>query len=141
MRGSPLIVGILALCCNATHATAQGARSPQSDPPGTTHGIIRKAQPKTAEPVKVAPAASTEAVAAAIAAAVRSAEEAKKPAPVSRPRAVRPPAAPVPQRRYVVSWSSQRLEVRWDTPDERISLSWGATGSESYAQDDSPVEP
>jgi len=128
MPRSSLIVAIASLCCYATEVTVQEARTP---PPGSgkpTHGIIRKAQPKAPDPEKVTPAASTEAVAAAIAAAVRSVEAAKKPTPAPRPRAVRPQTSVIPQRRYTVNWPSQRIEVSWETADERIGLSWTSPG-------------
>ena len=144
-RATPIVV-LMVACCGATPVMTQDARPPQSGPGNTTHGIIRKAQPKTAEPVKVAPAASTEAVAAAIAAAVRSAEETKKPTPAVRPRVARPSAAPaVAQRRYTVSWPSQRFEVHWETADEgagRVSLSWSTPGSSNaYGQGGRALEP
>jgi len=128
---------------------AQEAHPPQAtEQARPTHGIIRKPQPKLAEPpkapttetakpaepvktepVKAAPAASTEAVAAAIANAVRSLEEKEKKKPESAhpqpARTVRPAARPVPQRRYSVSWPSQRFAVQWSAPEEdRITLSW-----------------
>ena len=141
MRHSPWMAVLVSLFCYATHVTAQEARTPPPDSGKPTHGIIRKAQPKTAEPMKVTPAASTEAVAAAIAAAVRSVEATKKPAPPPRPRPVRPEAAEVPRRRYTVNWPSQRIEVSWETADERIVLSWSTPASaDAYARDVSRFE-
>jgi hypothetical protein len=137
-----LIVAIASLCCDATQVTAQEARTPPPDSGKPTHGIIRKAQPKSPDPVKVTPAASTEAVAAAIAAAVRSVEATKKPTPAPHPRAVRPQASAVAQRRYTVNWPSQRIEVSWETADERIGLSWTTPGlADAYARDDRRLEP
>ena len=119
---------LIALACGVTTTVAQETRPAQAEADKPTHGIIRKARPKTAdvkaaEPVKQPPVASTEAAAAAIAAAVRSIEETKAPAP-PRPRPARPAELRAPQRRYEVRWPSQRLEVQWATPDERVSLSW-----------------
>ncbi len=135
-------IAAIALLCCTTDVAAQEAPTPPSDATRPTHGIIRKAQPKVAEPVKIAPAASTEAVAAAIAAAVRSVEATKKSTTPPRPRPVRSPAAQVPQRRYTVNWPSQRIEVNWEAADERIGLSWGTAGlTGTYTRDDGRLEP
>ena len=119
-----LAAALIAVVCSITTLVAQNAPAAQTDEPKPTHGIIRKARPKTAEPVKQPPVATTDAAAAAIAAAVRSAEETKKAAPPQRPRAARPTETRAARRRYLVKWPSQRLEVKWDTPDERVTLSW-----------------
>lgn len=155
LRGA-LIVLIVVLGGASLRAAAQEAHPPQppQTPPATdqnrpTHGIIRKPQPKPpadpakpattteprkpAEPVKAThPPSSTEDVAAAIANAVRSLEEKEKnkgeatahPEPVRSTRRAAPRA--VPQRRYSVTWPSQRVEVQWAAPADRILLSWGA---------------
>ena len=122
MRRSLSIFVVAFVWCASPYASAQEARPHEPDPAKPTHGIVRKAPPpKTAESVKAAAPASTEAVAAAIAAAVRSVEEAKKSAPAARPRPPRAPAQrATPPRRYAVRWPSQRLELHWETPDDRL---------------------
>jgi hypothetical protein len=107
----------------AVHAQeSRPGAATESDKP--THGIIRKARPKNAEPVKQSPpVATTDAAAAAIAAAVRTVEETKKPAAAS-PRPARRVEPRAPVRRYEIRWPSQRFEVEWATHDERVSLSW-----------------
>jgi hypothetical protein len=130
----PLLAALIA-ACTVTTLVAQEPGPAQSDPGKLTHGIIRKPRPKPAGPVAPAPVASTETAAAAIAAAVRNAEDTKKSAPPAPPSAA-PPARPATRaaetrallRGYEVRWPSQRLEVAWDTPDERVTLSWPATG-------------
>lgn len=135
-----LLVTVALLMWGTMQAHAQETHPAQPNQGSTTHGIIRKAQPKAAQPAKPAAPASPEAVAAAIATAVRSVEEAKKPMP--RPRAVRPVTPPAAHRRYTVRWPSQRVEVRWETPEERITLSWSAPDSPTgYARDDRRLEP
>jgi hypothetical protein len=151
-----LIILVVMLCGGSLRAVAQEAHPPQAtDAARPTHGIIRKPQPKppaearpatSTEPPKTEvgktdagqspapahakPASSTEAVAAAIANAVRSLEEKekKKPEPVQAqpPRATRH-AVPraVSQRRYSVEWPSQRFEVHWAAPGDRVEISWG----------------
>ena len=173
MRRRSLIVLVALLCAGSMRAAAQEAHPPQpADPGRPTHGIIRKPQPKppaesakkaTTEPGKPdapkaeaekasgherpAPAASTEAVAAAIANAVRSLEEKdKKKADSAHPLPPRParPAAPraVAQRRYSVTWPSQRFEVQWDAPVDRVLLSWGALETTAErSRDDLRLEP
>ena len=153
-----LIVLVVMLCCGSMRAVAQEAHPPRAtDAARPTHGIIRKPQPKppaesakpatSTEPAKTEvgkteagkspapthakPAASTEAVATAIANAVRSLEEneKKKPEPVhSQPARATRPAVPraVAQRRYSVRWPSQRFEVQWAAPVDRVEISWGA---------------
>jgi hypothetical protein len=125
-----LLAALIAVC-TVTTLVAQETSPAQADPEKPTHGIIRKPRPKPAGPVTQAPVASTEAAAAAIAAAVRTAEDTKQIAPPAAPPA-RPAARAAetraPLRRYEVRWPSQRLEVAWDTPDERVTLSWQATG-------------
>lgn len=120
-------------------------RKPQPKPsaeaakPATTTEPA-KTEPGKAEPAKTeagkapahakpAPAAaSTEAVAAAIANAVRSLEEKEKKTPEAahaqpaRTRVAAPRAAA--QRRYSVKWPSQRFEVQWAAPVDRVLLSW-----------------
>jgi hypothetical protein len=144
MPRQSLIVLIVVLCGGSIGAVAQEAHPPQTTDQGRpTHGIIRKPQPKppadpakpaSTEPAKtepVKPAASTEAVATAIANAVRSIEEkerkkieAAQPQPT---RSVRPAAPRVaPPRRYSVKWPTQRFEVQWAGSDDRVQLSWGA---------------
>jgi hypothetical protein len=152
-----LIVLVVMLCCASMRAVAQEAHPPQAtDATRPTHGIIRKPQPKppaeaakpatsseTAKtevgktdagkspaPAHAKPASSTEAVAAAIANAVRSLEEKEKKKPESvraqPPRATRHAAPPaVAQRRYSVKWPSQRFEVHWAAPVDRVEISWG----------------
>jgi outer membrane biosynthesis protein TonB len=171
MRRRSLIVLVALLCAGSMRAAAQEAHPPQpADPGRPTHGIIRKPQPKPpAESAKAAttepgkpdapkaeaekasgherPAASTEAVAAAIANAVRSLEEKdKKKADSAHPLPPRParPAAPraVAQRRYSVTWPSQRFEVQWDAPVDRVVLSWGALETTAErSRDDLRLEP
>jgi hypothetical protein len=146
----PIVLVAVALSFGSLRAAAQEPRPAHTEPGRPTYGIVRKAPPKstqtppakpTPEPVKLAPVASTEAVAAAIAAAVRSVEERKKPES-PRPSPVRPPTPRVPQRRYAVQWPSQRLQVQWDTPDKRITLSWASLESPTaYAQDDRALQP
>jgi hypothetical protein len=171
-----LIVLVVLLGIGSIRAAAQEAHPPQAADPGRpTHGIIRKPQPKPpAEPAKAAttsepgkadaakpepgkaaehakptPAASTEAVAAAIANAVRSLEEKEKKKPEaahphSQPaRPVRSAAPrPVPQRRYSVTWPSQRFEVQWEAPGDRVMLSWGALETTAErSHDDLRLEP
>jgi carbonic anhydrase len=152
MSRRALMVLVVVLCGGPMRATAQEAHAPPpqaTDPSRPTHGIIRKPQPKPpadpakpatttepgkpAEPVKAThPPSSTEDVAAAIANAVRSLEEKekKKAEPAAHPEPVRSTrrAGPraVPQRRWSVTWPSQRVEVQWAAPDDRILLSWGA---------------
>ena len=123
MRRSLLAV-LVAVVCSVATPVAQDAHRAQTDETKPTHGIIRKARPKAAEPVKQPPVATTDAAAAAIAAAVRSAEETTKVASPQRPRVARPPEPRAPLRRYEVNWPSQRLEVKWDSPEERVTLSW-----------------
>ena len=174
MRRPSLILLVVLLCGGSIRAAAQETHPPQAaDPARPTHGIIRKPQPRppaepakpatTSEPgkpeaatteagkasehAKPAPAGSTEAVAAAIANAVRSLEEKDKkkpdtvhplPTPPARPAAPRAAA----QRRYSVKWPSQRFEVQWDAPADRVMLSWG--GLETTAErsrDDLRLEP
>ena len=172
MRHRSLIVLVVLLCSGSTRAAAQEAHPPQ---PATnlgrpTHGIIRKPQPKppaeaakpatTTEPGKpeatkaeagkspehAKPAASTEAVAAAIANAVRSLEEKdkKKPEP-AHPQPARPVRAvprAVAERTYSVKWPSQRFEVQWAAPEDRVMLSWGAQETTAdYSRDDLRLEP
>lgn len=140
---------LVVVLCGSWQAAAQEAHPSQaSDQSRPTHGIIRKPQPrppadqakpatatepgKPAEPAKAThPPSSTEDVAAAIANAVRSLEEKeKKTEPAAHPEPVRSTrrTAPrtVPQRRYSVTWPSQRFEVHWAAPDDRIVLSWDA---------------
>jgi len=127
---------------------APAAKAPET---ARAHGIVRKAPVKTAgagssgvittappagaarspeaDAITVAPAASTEAVAAAIAAAVKAVEEkkaaeGKKASDASRRAIDRPRVRAVPRRRYTVQWPSQRLEVRWTDVDDRVRLSW-----------------
>ena len=145
MRRTLALFVVVAVWCTSSYASAQEARPHEPDHAKPTHGIVRKAPPpKTTESVKAASPASTEAVAAAIAAAVRSVEETKKAAPVARPR---PPLAPVqratPPRRYAVRWPSQRLELQWDTPEERVTLSWGVPDSTTvgHVRDAGGLEP
>lgn len=156
--GRPLLLALVATLASSGTLSAQETHPAPADPAKPTHGIVRKAPPKSAEPtkpaaevphaakpaaepVKLAPTTSTEAVAAAIAAAVRSVEEKKKPE-APRPRAVRSEAPRAPQRRYVVRWASPRVQVRWDTPDDRITLSWSAGDSlAGYARDDRGLVP
>ena len=155
MWRSFLLALIATLACGASRAAAQETHPVKDDPSRPTHGIVRRAPAKpadtakptaegtktvpedtkppsegtkaSAQPTKLAPPASTEAVAAAIANAMRSADEKKKEA--VRPRPVRPEPQRVsaPQRRYAVRWPSPRLQVHWGTPEDRISLSWSAT--------------
>jgi hypothetical protein len=166
-----LIVLIAVLCCGSTRAAAQEAHPPQPTEQGRpTHGIIRKPQPKpptdatkpttTSEPgkaeagkatehAKPAPTAgaSTEAVATAIANAVRTLEEKEKkkaepahPQPARNARTAAP--RPVPRRRYSVVWPSQRFEVQWAAPDDRVKLSWGAPeATTEYSRGDLRLEP
>jgi hypothetical protein len=161
MRCRSLVVVVALLCGGPIQAAAQEAHPAQAADQGRpTHGIIRKPQPKPAEaakptttqtgkpePVKATQSASTEAVAAAIANAVRSLEEQDHKRPESVPaqpaRAARP-AAPraVAPRRYSVTWPSQRFEVRWAAPDDRVMLSWGATETSSeQTRDNQRLEP
>ena len=63
-----LAAALIAVVCSITTLVAQNAPAAQTDEPKPTHGIIRKARPKTAEPVKQPPVATTDAAAAAIAA-------------------------------------------------------------------------
>jgi hypothetical protein len=151
-----LIVVVVFLWGGSIRAAAQEAHAPQpTDQSRPTHGIIRKPQPKApvenprpATPteavtteagktqggkpsahMKPTPTASTEAVATAIANAVRSLEEKEKKKPEVLPaqpaRASRPVAArAVPQRRYSVTWPIQRFEVQWAAPADRVELSW-----------------
>jgi hypothetical protein len=172
MRCRSLIVVVALLCSGAIRAAAQEAHPPQATDPGRpTHGIIRKPQPRPpADPAKPATAteagnheatkaesgkapephvkaASTEAVAAAIANAVRSLEEKEKRKPEAahvQPARVARPAAPraVPQRRYSVKWPTQRFEVEWAAPVDRVVLSWGALETTAeYSRDDRQLEP
>jgi hypothetical protein len=145
------------LCCRAIETSAQqstGPREAKAAEETVAHGIVRKPRPKPVEPAKagqparaVGPATptpvSTEAVAAAIAKAVRSAEEAKKPVPAAAvaPRVVPQPAPRAPQRRYTVRWPIERFEVQWETPDERVRLSWNAGSSSTSARDGQGLEP
>jgi len=143
---APLGAAAFLLAVTGVGAQEHGAPAPQHDAapadkvePETrstpaVHGIIRSAQPKRTDPVKVAPGASTEAVAAAIAAAMRSVEDANKtatPVPAQR-RSVRSGNRVVPPRRYTVPWPSQRIIVRWESPEERVDLTWCETGSEDH---------
>lgn len=169
-----LIVLVVLSCNGSIRAAAQEAHPPQATDPGRpTHGIIRKPQPRPpAEPARPATvtespkgettkagvgkapehaqpasAGSTEAVAAAIANAVRSLEEKEKKKPEamhSQPVRAARPAAPrtVPQRRYSVKWPSQRFEVQWAVPVDRVTLSWGALETTAdYSRDDQRPEP
>ncbi len=136
---------MIALVCSVTTIFAQATHPAQTDPEKPTHGIIRKARPRTADAktpeAAKPPVATTETVAAAIAAAVRSVEETKKPAS-PRPRPARPAEARALPRRYEVRWPSQRVEVHWDTPDERVRLSWQASEVPAEADGDEPrLEP
>ena len=83
---------------------------------------------KATEHAKSTPAASTEAVAAAIANAVRTLEEKEKkkaePVHAQPARSVRPVPRAVPQRRYSVNWPTQRFEVQWAAPEDRVTLEW-----------------
>jgi hypothetical protein len=133
-------------------------RKPQPKPPAEPAKAATTTEPgkpdaakaeagKASEHAKPAPAASTETVAAAIANAVRSMEEKDKKKPDSvDPLPLRParPAAPraVAQRRYSVKWPSQRFEVQWDAPIDRVMLSWGALETPAErARDDLRLEP
>src|SRR5262245_58988388 len=92
------LVLVAVLWCGTIQASAQHTpgSAAEAGQATSTHGIIRKPRPKATEPVKTtepsraasAAPASTEAVAAAVAKAVRSAEDAKKPAPGAVPQAV-----------------------------------------------------
>jgi len=126
MRHPLLAVLIAALWSATTPLLAQQAPPAPTD--SEKHGIVRRLKPRTAEPQ----VATTEAAAAAIAAAIRSAEETKKPEP-QRPHPARPAGPRVKPRRYEVLWPSQRLAVEWETPDERVTLSWQSA--------DVPAEP
>lgn len=130
------------------HAAKPAVPADQSAGKSPTHGIIRKAparepqsQPQAASqprPASQAPTkvASTEAVAAAIANAVRSVEKPEKPATAGVSRPANPAAsrvARVPPRRYVVRWPSSRVQLRWGEPETRVRLSWnGAEGPEEH---------
>ena len=151
MKPLSLIVVVALLSGGSTRAAAQETPTPPAADPGRpTHGIIRKPQPKPSEPAKSpapetgkpaesakkTPTASTEEVAAAIANAVRALEEKgnkkPEPAPASAAHAGRSQAAPaVAKRRYSVNWPSQRFEVQWAAPDDRITLSWDAAPPET----------
>jgi hypothetical protein len=136
---------LIAIVCSVTTLVAQETRPASTDADKPIHGIIRKPKPRTVEPGKqpavvTPPVASTEAVAAAIAAAVRSVEDTTKPATTTRPARLAERRAPV--RRYEVRWPSQRLAVQWDTPDERVTLSWQASGvAAEPARDEHRPEP
>jgi hypothetical protein len=123
---------IAAFCCVPAYPVAQEAPQPPADQSRPAHGIIRKPQPKPAQPATqteqpVKPVASTEAVAAAIASAVRSVEEAKKPSPAP----ARPAHAAVPRavaRRYSVQWPDSRVQLHWEgAADERVTLAWSSS--------------
>jgi hypothetical protein len=166
-----LILLLVLLCGGSIRAAGQEAHPPQSTDQGRpTHGIIRKPQPKppaqgtnaaTAQPgktepgkatpttnerAKTAPSASTEAVAAAIANAVRSLEEReKKKAEPLRPQPARNAqraARAVPQRRYSVAWPAQRFTVEWAAPVDRVTLSWSQeVAAAQHPRDDMRLEP
>lgn len=131
MRSRALLV-IAALCCVPAYVMAQEA--PQADQSKPTHGIIRKPPPKSAQPAKqteqqqpIKPVASTETVAAAIAAAVRSVEEAKKPSPAPVKPAQTPVRRAVP-RHYSVQWPDNRVQLHWEgAADERVTLAWSSS--------------
>ncbi|HVQ13682.1 MAG TPA: hypothetical protein VMS40_08830 [Vicinamibacterales bacterium] len=168
-RHRSLIVLVALFCAGSIRAAAQEPHPPQATEQGRpTHGIIRKPQPKppaepakpatTTEPgttgagkptehAKPAPAASTEAVAAAIANAVRSLEEKEKkkadPAHPQPARTIRATASrTAPRRRYSVVWPSQRFEVQWAAPEDRVTLSWSAQeNTAEYSRDDLRLQP
>jgi len=77
---------------------------------------------------------------------VRSLEEKdkKKPEP-THPLPARPVRAmprAVAERKYSVKWPSQRFEVQWTAPDDRVMLSWGAQETTAeYSRDDLRLEP
>jgi hypothetical protein len=117
-----LLVVFAALALGAPRAEAQAHANAPKEPAPTappasapSHGIIRKGQPRPAQAATVAP------VAAAIAAAVKSVEETKKPAAPRPAPAVRPRPAP---RRYVLRWPDRRVEVKWAVPEDRVTLAW-----------------
>jgi len=130
-----LTIGVAPLAAQEHGAAKAPAKATTQAP--AKHGIIRKGdprptgapQPRPAEPVKVAPAASTEAVAAAIAAAVKSVEE--KQAATHRRVSQSARAKTAPKRRYAVQWPSTRLQVKWSSPDERVTLSWNEAAPET----------
>ena len=66
-----LLAVLIAVVCSVVTLVAQDAHPAQADETKPTHGIIRKARPKAAEPVKQPPVATTDAAAAALAAEVR----------------------------------------------------------------------
>ena len=138
MRSRLLVLLISAICGATVAVHAQESRPAPAESDKPTHGIIRKARPKSTEPAKQStPAATTEAAAAAIAAAVRTAEDTKKPVAAS-PRPARPVEPRAPLRRYEIRWPSQRFEVEWATRDERVSLSWQEVPAEPQRTERGP---
>lgn len=124
MRRFRATIGVALI--GTTSVAAQESKAP-TPTAGAVHGIIRKAPIKPPQSevkdVNVAPAASAEAVVAAVAAAVKSMDADPKAAP-PQPREPRPRPATAPRRRYVVTWPSRRVEVQWSAPDERVTLDW-----------------
>jgi hypothetical protein len=104
------------------HATAH------PEPVKVAPAVPTVVPPKT-QNVSVTPTVPPAKVAAAVAEALRQAEEAaakrKARTPVRSMTTVRIITATVPSRRYEVQWPTQRMVVHWPTPpDGRVTLVW-----------------